>query len=49
MAADKTEKCNKMPDGRPTREDSPESSEVIVPAMPPRPAQLAGESQGISL
>ena len=48
MAADKAEKSSKMPDRRPTREDSPESSdgEVIVPATPPRPAQLAGESQG---
>jgi hypothetical protein len=48
MAADKAEKSSKMPDRRPTREDSPESSdgEVIVPATPPRPAQLAGESPG---
>jgi hypothetical protein len=48
MAADKAEKSSKMPDRRLTREDSPESSdgEVIVPATPPRPAQLAGESQG---
>jgi hypothetical protein len=37
-----------MTDRRSTRDDSPESSdgEVIVPATPPRPAQLAGESQG---
>src|SRR4051794_7280054 len=48
MAADKAEKSSKMPDRRPTREDSPEScdGEVIVPATPLRPAQLAGESQG---
>jgi len=48
MAADKAEKSSKIPDRRPTREDSPESSdgEVIVPATPPRPARLAGESQG---
>src|SRR3954453_16592117 len=48
MAADKAEKSSKMPDRRPTREDSPENSdgEVIVPATPLRPAQLAGESQG---
>ena len=48
MAADNAEKSIKMPDRRPTREDSPESSggEVIVPATPPRPARLAGESQG---
>jgi hypothetical protein len=47
MAANKAEKSSKMPDRRPTREDSPESSdgEVIVPVTPPRPAQLAGESQ----
>jgi hypothetical protein len=40
MAADKTEKSNKMPDRRPTREDSPESGdgEVTVPATPLRPA-----------
>jgi hypothetical protein len=48
MAADKAEKSSKMPDRRPTREDGPESSdgEVIMLATPPRPAQLAGESQG---
>ena len=48
MAADKAEKNSKMPDRRLTRENSPESSdgEVIVPATPPRPDQLAGESQG---
>ena len=48
MAADKAEKSSKMPGRRSTREDSPESSdgEVIAPATPPRPAQLAGESQG---
>jgi hypothetical protein len=48
MAADKAEKSSKMPDRRPTREDSPEScdGEAIMPATPPRPAQLAGESQG---
>ena len=48
MAADKAEKSSKMPDRRPTRENSSESSgsEVIVLATPQRPAQLAGESQG---
>ena len=46
MAADKAEKSSKMPDKRLTRENSPESGEVIVPATPPRPAQLAGRSQG---
>ena len=48
MAADKAEKSNKIPDRRPTRENRPESSdgEVIVPATSPRPARLAGESQG---
>ena len=48
MAADKAEKSSKMPDRRPTREDSPESSdgEVIVSATPPRPAQLAGSPRG---
>ena len=47
MAADKAEKSSRMPDRRSIREDSPENSdgEVIVPATPPRPAQLAGESQ----
>ena len=46
MAADKAEKSSKIPDKHPTHEDGPESSdgEVIVPATPPRPTQLAGES-----
>jgi hypothetical protein len=38
MAANKAEKSSKIPDKRPTREDSPESGEVIVPITPPRPA-----------
>src|SRR5437764_10653261 len=48
MAADKAEKSSKIPDKYSTHEDSPESGdgEVIVPATPPRPARLAGESQG---
>ena len=48
MAADKAEKSSKIPDKHPTHEDGPESSdgEVIVPATPPRPTRLAGESQG---
>jgi hypothetical protein len=46
IAADKAEKSSKIPDRR--GEDNPENSdgEIIVPATPPRPAQLAGESQG---
>ena len=46
MAADKAKKSSKMPNRHPTYEDSPKSSngEVIVPAMPPKPTQLAGES-----
>jgi len=48
MAADKAEKSSKMPDRRPTREDSPESSdgEVIVPANPPRPPARRGVPGG---
>ena len=46
MAADKAEKSSKIPDKHPIYEDGPESSdgEVIVPATPPRPTRLAGES-----
>ena len=46
MAADKAEKSSKIPDKHSTHEDSPESGdgEVIVPATPPRPTWLAGES-----
>jgi hypothetical protein len=45
MAANKAEKSSKIPDRRPTREDSPKSNngEVIMPITPPRPAQLAEE------
>ena len=48
MAADKAEKSGKMPDRRPSREDSPESSdgEVIVPATPPRPASSPESPRG---
>ena len=48
MATDKAEKSSKIPDKHSTHEDSPESGdgEIIVPTTPPRPARLAGESQG---
>jgi hypothetical protein len=51
IAADKAEKSSRVPRIEPLYESSSENSdsEVMVPAMPPRPAgkaQLAGESQG---
>src|SRR5437763_7807595 len=48
MAIDKTEKSSKIPNKYSTHKDSPESSngEIIIPTTPPRPAGLAGESQG---
>ena len=46
MATDKVEKNSKIPNKHSTYEDSPKSSngEIIMPATPPRPARLAGES-----
>jgi hypothetical protein len=51
MAADKAEKSSKMPDRRPTREDSPESSdgEVIVPATPRGLPSSPGSPRGVTL
>ena len=46
MAADKAKKSSKIPDKHLIYEDGPKSNngEVIVPATPPRPTRLAGES-----
>ena len=48
MAANKAEKSSKIPNKHFTHKDNLKSddSEVIMPATPPRPAQLAEESQG---
>ena len=51
MAADKAEKSSKMPDRRPTPEDSPESNdgEVIVVQRPRGLPSSPGSPRGLTL